>query len=328
MTHSIRLSHAFLALCLLVVPATAPAQSSDAGATWIEPGEIVRGLGRAAGEPDCYRLATPGPGLLLLDATVPARAGTEPLLTVAEGDGDFGKDTELGSLAATPARQLVEIEGPRSLLVCVGAQDPLLRLDDFMLVTAFAPVTPGKDELIEVEPDESGYATGPWREKDELIEVEPDEFVTTVCPGREKDELIEVEPDESGFAAGALEELCRQVRRDDHPDVLPCATRLELGRSVAGEIANAWGDDPDVFAFELAAPETVRLWLASEAETAVSLYDSRGRRLALAGEGTSGAPAWRRVTTLGPGSYFLRVQGWQGAGGAYELEVMALPRSW
>ncbi len=158
------------------------------------------------------------------------------------------------------------------------------------------------------------------RDKDELIEVEPDEA---------KDELIEVEPDESRFAAGALGELCRRVRRDEHSDVFPCASRLMLGRGVAGEIAGSRGDDRDLFAFELASLETVRLWLAGEGETAVTLHDSRGRRLAWAGDaGIGGSSAWRRVTALGPGVYFVSVQGWRGAEGAYELEVVALPRSW
>ncbi len=73
----------------------------------------------------------------------------------------------------------------------------------------------------------------------------------------------------------------------------------------------------------------MRLWLAGEVETAVSLHDSFGRRLAGAGDaGIAHGSAWRRVTTLGPGLYYLSVQGWQGAEGAYELEVTALPRRW
>jgi len=310
----------------------------------------VRGLGRAAGEPDCFRLATPGAGLLMLEVVVPAAAGVEPLLTLAAGGCGPGS-SKLGSLAATPSWRLLRVSGAREFLVCVGAQDPLLRLDDFRLETAFLGTQAGadKDEPIEVEPD--GVIAGPAVTaadlKDEPIEVEPDGFGS--CPGAAakdepievepdgfgsgpggaaKDEPIEVEPDGLTLGSGVQAALCGEARRDEHADLFACASRLELGRAVAGEIANPWGDDQDVFAFELAAPEIVRFWLSGEIEAALGLYDSHGQRLDPAAGTAAGSPALRRVKTLGPGVYFVRVQGWRGAEGAYELEVAALSRSW
>ncbi len=312
-------------LCLLAVPALAQAQHACSVATWIEPGEVVRGLGRAAGEPDCYRLATPGAGLLMLDVAVPAGAA-EPLLTVSDGGCGLGKSLNLGALAATPSRRLVRIPEAREFLVCVGAQDPLLRLDDFRLETAFLPVR--KDEPIEVEPDGLGTTACRWRDKDEPIEVEPDGFGTTTGRWQDKDEPIEVEPDGLALEPGVLAALCRETRRDEHADLFACATRLELGRAVAGEIDNLMGDDQDAFAFELTVPGTVSIWLSGESEAALGLYESRGQRLALTTGTEAGSSALRRVKTLGPGVYFVRVQGWQGAEGAYELEVALLPRSW
>ncbi len=307
-------------LCLLAVPTLTEAQNACAEATWIEPGETVRGLGRAAGKPDCYRLATPGAGLLMLDVAVPAGASAEPLLTLTESRCGFGKSRKLGSLAATPSRRLVAVDA-RDYLICVGAQDPLLRLDDFRLATAFLPVDMDKEEPIEVEPDEY---------KEEPIEVEPDEYKEEpieVEPDEYKEEPIEVEPDEYG--TGVPPALCAEAVRDEHSDFFPCATRLELGRAAAGEITNPWGDDRDVFSFQLSAPETVRIWLSGALEVAAGLYDVRGQQLASAGRAEIGSgSALRRVKTLGPGLYFVRIQGERGAEGAYRLEVETLPRSW
>ncbi len=297
------------ALVLLALPALAGAHPACRDAAWIEPGEVVRGLGHTAGKPVCYRIATPDAGLLMLDVTVPAGTSAEPLLTLTAGScgagTGFGEAGKLGSLAATPSQRLVRVAGARDLLVCVGAQDPLLRLDDYRLETAFLA-----------------------RSKDEPIEVEPDGLAATGCGGWDKDEPIEVEPDGLALPPDVVAALCRETQRDDHGDLVACATRLELGRVVAGEIGNPWGDDQDVFAFELTAPGTVRLWISGEADPAAGLYDARGQRLALADDAGAISSAARRIKTLGRGIYIVRVQGWQGAEGAYELEVALLPRSW
>lgn len=319
-------------LFLLAMPVTASAQTACFEAAWIEPGEVVRGLGRAAGEPDCYRLAAPGAGLLMLDVTVSAPASTEPLLTVSRGGCGFGKSLELGSLAGTPSRRLLRVGGERELLVCVGAQDPLLRLEDYRFEIAFLAFD--KDEPIEVEPEgekDEPIEVEPEGYKDEPIEVEPEGYKDEpieVEPEGQKDEPIEVEPEGLTLELDVLAALCQEVRRDEHADVFACATPLDLGLPIAGELSNPWGDDQDVFVFRLTSPETVRLWFSSELEASVGLHDARGQRLALAGEAADGLSTLRRVKTLSPGVYFVRVQGWRGAEGAYELEVATLPRTW
>ena len=92
-------------------------------------------------------------------------------------------------------------------------------------------------------------------------------------------------------------------------------------------IDNGWGDDRDVFVFELDRTRTVQLETAGEVDTFGGLYDRRGQRLAATGDGGDGAN-FRLVKTLSPGLYFVRVEAEAWSQGAYDLTVGALERSW
>ncbi len=259
-------------------------------------GETVRGEGLEADTPDCFRFETPEAGLLLLDVAVPGTAGAEPRLGVTGARGLKVIERSASHLLAASAR-------PQELTVCVGAQDPRQRLGAFKLESAFQAY---------------GF-------KAEPLEVDPDPF--TACGNLAKAEPLEVDPDP--FTAcdslvKALDALC--LAGDDHADAFLCATPLALGRRAGGTLDNGWGDDHDLFAFELTAPRTVRIAAAADADTFGGLYDRDGQRLAsAAGQDKAG---FRMVKTLPAGLYFVRVEGREWTQGAYSLRVDTLARSW
>lgn len=114
---------------------------------------------------------------------------------------------------------------------------------------------------------------------------------------------------------------CRRDEPDDHGDTFACATPVALGRGIAAEIGNGWGDDEDVYRFRLSAMATVAVEAVGEADCAITLYDRFGQRLATQGGGEGGALI---VRTLLPGGYFVRVAGW--GAGSYALSLTA--RDW
>ena len=330
-------------------PASGSAATADALCANAQPitlDETVRGAGRSAGEPDCFRVETPAGGLLMLDVSVPGAAVAEPRLGVLQGCP--GNETKgLSVIGRTAASLVVAGKAAVSFVACVGAQDPRLELGDYKLRTAFAET--GKTEPIEADPDgligggncaaktepieadpDGLMGAGRCAAKTEPIEADPDGLIGGgTCAA--KTEPIEADPD--GLIGGGNrtepeypEALCRSGEQDDHGELFPCATPL-AGTRVAGEIRNPWGDDRDLFAFRLDAPQTVRLETSGELDTLGQLYDSSGQALAAADGGGRGEN-FRLVKTLGAGVYFVRVEGRRWEEGLYTLEVGAVGRSW
>lgn len=297
-------------LGFLVTPANSATTDTSAlcaGASPILTGETVRGIGRVAGEPDCFRIETPAGGLLALDVAVPGPAAAAPRLGLVESCA--GSETEgLAVIDRTATSLVVAGKTAVSLVACVGPQDPRLALGEYKLAAAF--VDAAKSDPIEVEPDPG--------QKSDPIEVEPD-------PGQKSDP-IEVEPD-PGQKALLIDALCAAATGDDHSDLLLCASILEPGRKVRGEIADRRGDDHDTFAFELAATHTLRFETSGSLDTFGGVYDDRGQRLAADDDGGEGGN-FRLVKTLGPGLYFVRVEGQAGAEGSYVLDVAPLDSGW
>ncbi len=161
----------------------------------------------------------------------------------------------------------------------------------------------------------------------EPIETEPEGLRAGLLPEKSTDpEPIETEP-EGLRGRGPFEALCQAGELDDHADALPCATPLALGRPASGELDNGWGDDHDLFRFELTAARTVRIETSGEADTFGGLYDRHGQRLAAAADGGEGAN-FRLVKTLAPGLYFVRVEAEGWTEGAYSLSAELLESSW
>ncbi len=339
-------------LCCLVLlgPAEAAFATTSnlcARAASIASGDTVRGDAAQAGEPDCFRLETPSAGLLMLDVAVPGASGIEPRLGVLDSSCTAAAD--LAVIEQSAAHLLAASDFPRSLVVCVGAQDPRHALGEYKLRTAFQEL--GRDpEQVEVDPDgRPGIEPIGVTRDPEQVEVDPDgrpgiepigvtrdpEQVEVDPDGRpgiepigvtRDPEQVEVDPD-GGPEANPFDSICRAAQADDHADAFLCATPLALDRRTRGEIANGWSDDVDFFVFELETAGTVRIETAGEADTFGGLYDRQGQRLAAAGDGGAGSN-FRLVKTLAAGFYFVRVEGRDWSQGAYTLGVETLRRSW
>ena len=124
-------------------------------------------------------------------------------------------------------------------------------------------------------------------------------------------------------APSLCELLCHGADGDPYGDTFACAT--DLRRRAKGQLNNGWGDDVDVFRFRLRGWQTVEILTEGGVDTHGELYDSAGQRLTAVDEGGEG-DNFRLVRTLGPGIYFVRVEGVAGSTGAYSLEVLKLDR--
>ncbi len=131
------------------------------------------------------------------------------------------------------------------------------------------------------------------------------------------------EPTGGGGAADLKVEgvsWCVPSPGDGHADSPFCATAVELGEPVAGELRNPWHDDVDHFTFTVDETAVVRIESTGPSDTLGALYDRSGNRLAVADDGGEGGN-FRIVERLGPGRYFVRVEGSGGSEGPYGLRL-------
>ncbi len=252
-----------------------------------------------AGETHCYRLDLAMPGLLHLDLAVAGWLPSGARLAIFDGAGaPAGHET----LERSADERLVLAPAGTYWLEITG-EDPESPLPAYRLGAGFAALTKSEtDGEIEIEPEElrTPCALPVKSETDGEIEIEPEEL-RTGC---------EQEPPLG-------ERLCRDAVADDHGDTFACATAFES--RIAGELGNGWGDDVDVFRFRLRRWQTVEISTDGDADTHGTLYDRAGQRLAVAGDGGEGEN-FRLLRTLGPGTYFVRVEG-IGSTGEYRLSV-------
>ncbi len=289
------------------------------------------GFAAAAGEVLTFALTTPSAGILTIEAVVPGVALSEPRL---EWLGDrCGLNAAL-PLARTASRLVVATTAAATVYVRLAAQDPGLPLAAFKLHTGFDAglhatleewlARDGEDEEeIEIDPN-CGVLLIPLLARDgedeEEIEIDPNcppILIPLLARDGEDEEEIEIDPNLPSAA------LCSLRSGDDHADVAACATHLEAGHPVTGRLGGGWSGDDDVFAFRLDGWRTVRAVTRGGVDTFGGLYDRRGQRLAVDDDGGEGA-SFRLVKTLGPGVYFIRVEGRGGAAGAYELSLETL----
>ena len=312
---TLRIAVLLTLIASLVLPSSAAARLRPEelclAAARIVPSETFRAEGLAAGEPTCFRLEVPAAGVVMLDVVVPGAAHASPRLGLASCAETAGFHV----LGRTPGHTLLQAETGGELTFCVGAQDPRHRLGAYKLRTVFA-AREGEDTL----------------ENPEEIEAEPEGAIlpapTAPTPAgldrMENPEEIEAEPE--GFRLAPSPALCRTSALDDHADVPACATLLHLGEMMRGRIANAWGDDHDLFAFDLLEEGTVRLRIAGDDVPEALLIDDRGRRLETMPVDAPGRA--RLVRTLPAGRYFLRLEARDHREGEYALLVDVLPASW
>ncbi len=314
----------------------------------IKAGETWRSPGGGEGSNGCFEVDVATAGLLLIELSTPHATAAPPRL-MADGADKLAPPGEDAFLVKSSATSwLVSVAEAGSYRLRVAAGDPRLTLPSYKLRTAFL----ARDEHdfkenegeLEDEPDPIVTCTGTFafKENEGELEDEPDPIVT--CTGtfalKENEGELEDEPDP--FMGGplgesrqgwdvydlalasmelrqALAELCVRGEADDHGGSTLCATPLGPGAAL-GEIQNPWGDDEDVFRFDLAGPRTVEISTRGTTDTMGELYDRHGNRLGHAdGGGEDGN--FRMVRTLSPGAYFVRVAGERYASGPYVLTV-------
>ncbi len=270
--------------CLAMVLAT-PLNASD-----LCPSAVVRPAvsntretALAAGERTCYAADLPAAGHWLVDAGVDNLAETEPRLEVLDQYCESGR-----SISETvrverrmAAAVLAEVRAAGRYFFCVTARDPERGLDGYRLTTAFS-ASPAKGNPDEDEPD-------------------PDPVVR---PKKQRSE--------TAF------HTCLLLRADDHGDVTACATDLVLHRPLAATLGDGRGDDGDFFRIATRDWVTISVETRGEVDTVGGLYDHQGHRLRIDDDGGEGLN-FRLVETLGPGEYFVRVEGRGGAAGPYRL---------
>ena len=168
-------------------------------------------------------------------------------------------------------------------------------------------------------------ATG-FKTEPEILDPDPDgQIVDPSGVLKTEPEILDPDPDGQiahgvpGLGAGfrqvlVFEPICRPTELDDHGDTMSCATPLALGRDFTGELANGWGDDRDVFSFQVNEVATVELLLVAEVRGfAVELTDAAGQRLATERLEPDDGTSAHLASTLAPGRYFFHVNGAAGA---------------
>ncbi len=182
----------------------------------------------------------------------------------------------------------------------------------------------GEDEdEIEADPDplrdgnQARTAFVPYTSQTTQGDVGEDEDEIEADP----DPLRGVVPSASGPISSKLHRLCRRGDLDDHGDVSTCATFLNTGQLISGELRNGWGDDVDTFAFvvpgsPVSSHSQVEFNLYGDVDLVGGLYDQQGQRLdwiALAEHGV------RFTRRLEPGLYFVQLESADAGEGYYSL---------
>jgi hypothetical protein len=245
-------------------------------------------------EARCHTFEVPAAGLLMLEVNA-TTAGIEPQLEVALGAcfPTFAQRTSAAVALQFANRAVVATHEPARLLFCVSAQDHDRGLGGYKLRSVFVAAVTTKDD-------------DPREEEDD-----PDPLVAGGV--------------DSGFVFPELTRACRDSAEDDHGDSFSCATQLRPG-TTSGWIGNDWGDDEDIFAFELDTLRTMHLTLDGAARLS-GIHDHSGQRLALGNAADDAAGNLQRIVTrLAPGRYFVRVSENQGTQGPYLLRLEVAER--
>jgi len=285
------------------------------GESWTDPGRISQRASEAASGA-CFTIDLPASGLLLLEVTVAAEA---PRVWLSTPGREVGEGTATSRILVLPPgehRFRVETEDPWQTL-------PPFRLDARFVATSGLDLRDELDSEIEVDPPPPAPAPVALRgELDSEIEVDPPPPTPNPNPALTGRPLLPSE---------VVAELCRQGEEDDHGDLFACATdlgsigstRSRVARGELGAPGEPQGGDADLFRFhqEALAPLEILAW--GGADLIVELYDARGQRLDVIRGGEDGL---RRVRALGPGTWFLRLTGREGAEGGYTLSLAPLER--
>jgi len=295
----------------VMTPATELTNGCGAPQILLPQDQIRHGEGRW-GEAHCYRLDLESSGFLYLHVATDWALPSGARLEVFEMKGAMEKPAPLRTFLRTATERLTLLEAG-TFLVEIRSEDPRRPLPAYRLGSRFVAITPSETNgELELELEES--------ETNGELELELEEIVTNGGLGLE---LEESEPGGGVDRIWALfKRLCQIDRADDHGDTLACATPFE--HRATGEFANGWGDDVDVFRFEVHRWQTVEIIITAELDTHGMLFDRRGQGLG-SDDGGGEDESFRLVRTLGPGTYFVGVEE-MGSEGSYSLEIRTLGR--
>ncbi len=303
--------HRLMLIVALLMPssaahaATASLEQACANAHLLELDSTARGYARQ-GAMEVFMLDIPEAGVLALDVTLPGPAEADARLGMLGPDCSPPTDRDPLVIERSAAHQVVAI-GPGTYFFRLAAQDPRATLGEYQLTVGFAADIDGIEPDV-VDPKPGSHLTAPAPQ-------------IAATPHKVGPEIVNPDPD---FAApgGGLAGLCRQPL-DDHADTFTCATALRLGHRLSAEVDGGREDEADMFTFTLDRVRTLRIASAGPTDTLGALYDHFGHRLAIDDDdGLDGS--FRIVKTLAPGRYFVRVEGRDGAEGAYGLAVETL----
>ncbi len=326
------------------------------------PSDLHRHDEGLVGESRCYRLDLVSPGFVSFDLSVASWLPAGAHFEIYRADGLRAESSNSRRVAdaggfevlARTAESQLGILDPGTYYLDVVGDDPRRPLPAYRFRAAFLELNKSEtDGELELEPEMLGVGGGIRckSETDGELELEPEMLGVggSLRCKSETDGELELEPEMLGVGVGihcksetdgelelepemlnAVSDLAEAVGRslcaasdgDDHGDTFACATPVK--HRVEGELGNGWGDDSDVFRFEVRGWQTVEIATEGDVDTFGTLYDRFGQRLA--GVGDSGDDGnFHLVRTFRPGTYFVRVEG-EHSTGSFALRIRAFDR--
>lgn len=275
--------------------------------------DVLRGEGYGGDTP--VRIDVEQPGIVTLEVTAAMDGSIEPKLgTLPCGATAPGGVATL--LSRSAKRMILAVHAPGTCFLRVAAQDPRQSLGSFRLTTGFSPRVPTVASLythvVNPDPDKKNFAEDPVADT-HVVNPDPDSPLSATAA--ELDTHV-VNPDPDGRSPAG----CWSPIEDDHGDTAGCATAVQLNSTITGTVDNAWGDDEDVFVFDLTTLCTLHIETTGEVDAVGALYDQAGHRLTMA-NGDDQDAGLRMAATLVPGRYMLRLGGRLGSEGSYAISV-------
>lgn len=264
--------------------------------------------GLEAGQSHVFALNIASPGILIVEAGVSVSEVNElGMLFLGEScTATDSKMTDDGneSLRVSPQSQMLTIGAPGRYYLRVFLAEPSQSFGSYKLMIYFI--------------NAQSVLAGLERQRLRQAQVGRDAFVNK---SDEEDTDIDEELSEILSSKSRMRPAwCHRIADDDHGDLRICATSAIPGELIRGELNNLWRDDYDYVTFTLSSVQAVRIESTGSVDTIGSLYSQSGHRLAAVDHGGEG-DNFRMDKILGPGRYFIRVEGAHGEEGPYLLLI-------
>ncbi len=308
-----------LSICVLTAmifhPDVLVAESVGEETTRLEPGSVLRLDAFDSDQAPAFGIDLPGSGILTLDAAAAGPAGNRAEIVLLPESGRW-ETSGVAVLERSAGHLTAAVYDAGPLVFRVASGDPRSPAVRVKIVTGFTPATVIEDAFLGGAG--SGGAIRSRFYAGVLVKVDPEAGAPD--PGRRQTApLRQVLFHQRACAIAAADEA------DDYADTAACAAPLHPDRPLAGDLANRWHDDSDVFSFVLEEPATVDLTTDGDTDTLGELADDAGRILATDDDGGDHRN-FRLTRTLPAGRYFVRVVGAGGAEGPYQLSMASRNR--